>query len=206
MKQKLHSFGVSQFMSHIFSVLQIPETEIEQSELSELVGSAIDLFENEDWEQGFAWFPDIILIPLQSQSGLIWTEIWLAEEDDILEISPINEISLLLPWYINRSNKVFVDDENCESKNILQDAKPGWYKIIYEERNLCKDDFEHIDSDFYSGNLDEQHNLGIGPKFCKLTFSPTSTHVDPEILKYSERIGLLDRDLFLHEELVFSAF
>ncbi len=200
MKRKLHGFGVSQFMSHIFSILQVQE--IAQSELSELVSSGIDLFTNEDWEQGFAWFQNIILIPLQAQSGLIWTEIWLAEEEEIIALPLVNEVSLLLPWHIDKNHKIFIDNDDFDSKNILQDIKHGWYKILYEERKLHEDDFEYIEPDFYSGNLEEEHHLGIGPTFCKLTFFPTSSQIGPDVVKLSKK-NTLSQHYFLHEISVF---
>jgi hypothetical protein len=154
-------------------------------------------YEDQEYEQGFAWFPNAVTFFPYGPSSNYWVEVYLGDsyafEDNIT-------YAVSLPFIISEADVIQVGGSDDIEKIQTVNIDRGIYRLIYQERYLTQPEIDSIPVKFRSSDPQSDPWLNLGPKLCKLIFIPTSTQVAAELLKPLEGKNI-KLPLFLRKQL-----
>lgn len=155
----------------------------------------LEYFEQQDYDQGFAWFPPSVTFFPLGESGTFWVEILLS---DVYKIEDPVDYAVIIPFVVSVEDAIQVGADDRNEIRIVRGISKGFYKLVYQERYLTQSEIDNISVDLPGAEPESEPGLSLGPKLCKLTFIPTSTKCNAEILKAPSELKI-KLPLFLHE-------
>ena len=134
-------------------------------------------------KQGYACHDDYLVL---AGLGNLWSYYIEVCIGDIIQIDPLSERAIALPFSIKEDDEIGIGALDIHRLDI----PVGTYQVLYEVRFLLPDEwgehekFKELLSDVEDKEDDdfewEWHNC---PEFCRITFIPTPTLMEPRVFK-----------------------
>lgn len=153
----------------------------------------LEQFEERDYAQRFAWFPEAITFFPLGATGTYWVELFLG---DSYSVDADADFAVLLPFINSTADVVDVGGDDYGEIVQVPLAK-GVYQLIYQERYLSQREIDQRPAELPPEDPQPFWEDSFGPKSCHLTLIPVSAKPEPEILKPLR--GRTIESLFLHE-------
>ncbi|MBE9102618.1 competence protein ComJ [Vacuolonema iberomarrocanum] len=131
-------------------------------------------------KQGYACHDDYLFFAGLGNLWSYYIEVWIG---DIIQIDPLSERAIALPFSIKEDDEVGI----FAVDSYRLDMPAGIYQVLYEVRFLPPDEwgeheyFQEAFTDLLEDKEDddfewEWYNC---PEFCRITFIPTPTLIEP---------------------------